>query len=77
MIGEENGERGLELGEEIEGKKEEGMIVYGREAEGKVVSFWDGMLVDVEKKDVGEVGEVMNDLMKDVNNMKPDEASSE
>ena len=53
------------------------MIPYGTQAQGKLLSFSQTMLEHVQKKDIGEVGEIISDLMKQLNEVNPDELKDE
>lgn len=77
VIPEENRQRAYQLAEQIDPKNHQAMIQYGTQAQGKLLTFSHAMLEHVQKKDVGEVGEIINDLMKHLNNMNPEELSTE
>jgi uncharacterized protein YaaN involved in tellurite resistance len=77
VIPEENRVRAYQLAEQIDPKNHQAMIQYGTQAQGKLLSFSHAMLEHVQKKDVGEVGEIISDLMRHLNDMNPDELRSE
>ncbi|MBT2694444.1 toxic anion resistance protein [Bacillus sp. ISL-55] len=77
VIPEENRQRAYQLAEQIDPKNHQAMIQYGTQAQGKLLTFSHAMLEHVQKKDVGEVGEIISDLMKHLNDMNPDELSAE
>jgi uncharacterized protein YaaN involved in tellurite resistance len=77
VIPEENRQRAYQLAEQIDPKNHQAMIQYGTQAQGKLLTFSHAMLEHVQKKDVGEVGEIINDLMKHLNDMNPEELSAE
>jgi uncharacterized protein YaaN involved in tellurite resistance len=77
VIPEENRARAYQLAEQIDPKNHQAMIQYGTQAQGKLLSFSHAMLEHVQKKDVGEVGEIISDLMRHLNDMNPDELSAE
>ncbi|RSD26987.1 toxic anion resistance protein [Mesobacillus subterraneus] len=77
VIPEENRARAYQLAEQIDPKNHQAMIQYGTQAQGKLLSFSHSMLEHVQKKDIGEVGEVISDLMRHLNDMNPDELSVE
>jgi uncharacterized protein YaaN involved in tellurite resistance len=77
VIPAENRARAYQLAEQIDPKNHQAMILYGTQAQGKLLSFSHTMLEHVQKKDVGEVGEIISDLMKRLNDMNPDELSQE
>lgn len=69
----ENRAKAYELANQIDPTNHQAMILYGTQAQGKLLSFSHAMLEQVQKKDVGEVGEIINDLMKRLNEVNPDE----
>ncbi|MBT2678801.1 toxic anion resistance protein [Bacillus sp. ISL-35] len=77
VIPEENRQRVYQLAEQIDPKNHQAMIQYGTQAQGKLLTFSHAMLEHVQKKDVGEVGEIINDLMKHLNDINPEELSAE
>ncbi|WLR55447.1 toxic anion resistance protein [Mesobacillus subterraneus] len=77
VIPEENRQRAYQLAEQIDPKNHQAMIQYGTQAQGKLLTFSHAMLEHVQKKDVGEVGEIINDLMKHLHNMNPEELSAD
>lgn len=76
-IPEENRAKAYQLAEQIDPKNHQAMISYGTPAQSKLLSFSHSMLEHVQKKDIGEVGEIINDLMKKLNEVNPDELSPE
>jgi uncharacterized protein YaaN involved in tellurite resistance len=77
VIPEENRAKAYQLAEQIDPKNHQAMILYGTQAQGKLLSFSHAMLDHVQKNDVGEVGEIINDLMKRLNEVNPDELRDE
>ncbi len=77
VIPEENRAKALQLAEQIDPKNHQSMILYGTQAQNKLLTFSHTMLEHVQKKDVGEVGEIISDLMKRLNDMNPDELKQE
>ncbi|WP_210366141.1 toxic anion resistance protein [Bacillus sp. REN3] len=77
VIPEENRARAYQLAEQIDPKNHQAMIQYGTQAQSKLLTFSHAMLEHVQKKDVGEVGEIINDLMKRLSDMNPEELSME
>ena len=76
-IPEENRARAYQLAEQIDPTNHQAMILYGTQAQGKMLTFSHAMLEHVQKKDVGEVGEIISDLMKRLNEVNPDELRDE
>ncbi|MBT2688883.1 toxic anion resistance protein [Bacillus sp. ISL-47] len=77
VIPEENREKAFQLARQIDPANHQAMISYGTPAQSKLLSFSHTMLEHVQKKDVGEVGEIINDLMKKFNDVNPDELKPE
>ncbi|MED4229199.1 toxic anion resistance protein [Neobacillus cucumis] len=73
VIPEENRAKARQLAEQIDPANHQAMISYGTQAQGKLLSFSHTMLEHVQKQDVGEIGEIINDLMKRLNEVNPDE----
>ena len=73
VIPEENRAKAYQLAEQIDPKNHQAMILYGTQAQGKLHSFSQAMLEHVQKQDVGEIGDIINDLMKRLNEVNPDE----
>ncbi|CAM3697386.1 toxic anion resistance protein [Aeromicrobium ponti] len=77
VIPEENREKAYQLAKQIDPANHQAMISYGTPAQSKLLSFSHTMLEHVQKKDVGEVGEIINELMKKFNDVNPDELKPE
>ncbi|MEH7352681.1 toxic anion resistance protein [Neobacillus drentensis] len=73
VIPEENRAKAYQLAEQIDPTNHQAMILYGTQAQGKLLSFSSAMLEHVQKKDVGEIGEIISDLMKRLDEVNPDE----
>lgn len=73
VIPEENRAKAYQLAEQIDPTNHQAMISYGTPAQSKLLTFSNSMLEHVQKKDVGEVGIIINDLMKKLNELSPDE----
>lgn len=74
---EENRTKAYQLAEQIDPKNHEAIISFGTPAQSKLLSFSHIMLEHVQKQDVGEVGEIISELMKKLNEVNPDELSPE
>lgn len=77
VIPEENREKAFQLAAQIDPKNHQAMISYGTPAQSKLLSFSHTMLEHVQKKDAGEVGEIIAELMKKLNEVNPDELNPE
>ncbi|MBD1382500.1 toxic anion resistance protein [Metabacillus arenae] len=73
VIPEENKAKAYQLAEQIDPKNHQAMITYGAPAQTKLLSFSNTMLEHVKKKDIGEVGTIISDLMKKLDDVNPDE----
>ncbi|WP_462410903.1 toxic anion resistance protein [Neobacillus sp. Marseille-QA0830] len=76
-IPEEHRAKAYQLAEQIDPTNHQAMIQYGSQAQSKLLSFSHNMLEHVQKKDVGEIGEIIADLMKKLNEVNPDELRDE
>lgn len=77
VIPEEDRDKAYQLAEQIDPKNHQSIISYGTPAQTKLLSFSNTMLEHVQKKDIGEVGEIIRDLMKKFNEVNPDELKPE
>ncbi|MRH41497.1 toxic anion resistance protein [Aquibacillus halophilus] len=77
VIPEEDKVKAYTLAKQIDPKNHKAMISYGTQAQDKLLAFSHSMLDHVQKKDTGEVGEIISDLMKKFNGMNPDELKPE
>ncbi len=73
---EENRARAIQLAEKIDPTDQKAMMAYGTQAQSKLMNFSHAMLDQVQKKDIGEVGVILSDLMKRLESVKPDELQS-
>lgn len=77
VIPEENREKAYQLARQIDPSNHQAMISYGTPAQSKLLTFSNSMLEHVQKKDVGEVGNIISDLMKKLNELSPDELKAD
>ncbi|QOR66967.1 toxic anion resistance protein [Cytobacillus suaedae] len=77
VIPEENRAKAYQLAEQIDPTNHQAMISYGTPAQSKLLSFSHSMLDHVQKKDAGEVGDIINELMKKLHDVNPDELKTE
>ncbi|WP_163100579.1 toxic anion resistance protein [Peribacillus alkalitolerans] len=77
VLPEENRAKAYQLAAQIDPKNHEAMISYGTPAQSKLLSFSNTMLEHVQKKDVGQVGDIINDLMKRLSDVNPDDLKAE
>ncbi|WP_225228882.1 toxic anion resistance protein [Bacillus sp. PS06] len=77
VIPPENREKAYQLAKQIDPKNHQAMISYGTQAQSKLMTFSNNMIEHVQKKDIGEVGEIIHELMKQFNEVNPDELKPE
>lgn len=77
VIPEENREKVYQLAQQIDPKNHQAIISYGTQAQSKLMNFSNSMIEHVKKEDIGEVGEILGDLMKKFNDVHPDELKPE
>ncbi|WP_019153058.1 toxic anion resistance protein [Robertmurraya massiliosenegalensis] len=77
VIPEENRAKAYQLAEQIDPKNHEAMIFYGSQAQGKLLSFSHSMLEHVQKQDVGEIGDIIHNLMQKLGSVNPDDLKPE
>lgn len=77
VIPPENREKAYQLAQQIDPKNHHAIITYGTQAQSKLMNFSNSMIEHVKKEDIGEVGEILSDLMKKFNEVNPDELKSE
>lgn len=77
VIPEENRIKAYQLADQIDPSNHQAMITYGAAAQAKLLSFSDSMLEHVQKKDLGEIGEIIDELMKKFKEVNADELKRE
>lgn len=77
VIPPENREKAFQLAQQIDPKNHQAIITYGTQAQSKLMNFSNSMIEHVKKEDIGEVGEILSDLMKKFNEVNPDELKPE
>ncbi|WNB91724.1 toxic anion resistance protein [Bacillus sp. NEB1478] len=76
VLPEENKEKAYQLAKQIDPTNHQTMITYGAPAQAKLLSFSNTMLEHVKKKDTGQIGEIINDLMRKLHDVNPEELKS-
>lgn len=74
---EESKKRAQQLASQIDPRNQQAVSLYGSQAQSKLINFSSSMLDHVKSKDVGEIGEIINDLMKKLEQVNPEELSVE
>ncbi|MBS4173367.1 toxic anion resistance protein [Bacillus sp. FJAT-49736] len=77
VLPEENRQKARQLAEQIDPKNHQAIIMYGTQAQSKLLNFSHTMLDHVQKKDIGEIGEILADLMKKFEQVNPEELAPE
>ncbi|KQL53628.1 tellurite resistance protein TelA [Heyndrickxia shackletonii] len=77
VLPEQNREKARQLAEQIDPKNHQSIIMYGTQAQSKLLNFSHSMLDHVQKKDIGEIGEILGDLMKKLEQVNPEELAPE
>jgi uncharacterized protein YaaN involved in tellurite resistance len=76
VLPEENKEKAYQLAKQIDPTNHQTMITYGAPAQAKLHSFSNTMLEHVKKKDTGQIGEIIGDLMRKLQEVNPEELKS-
>lgn len=76
VLPEENKEKAYQLAKQIDPTNHQTMITYGAPAQAKLHSFSNTMLDHVKKKDTGQIGEIIGDLMRKLQDVNPEELKS-
>ncbi|MCY7759920.1 toxic anion resistance protein [Bacillus inaquosorum] len=76
VLPEENKEKAIQLAEQIDHKNMQSIVLYGSQAQSKLLNFSHTMIDHVQKKDVGEIGEILGELMKKLEQANPDDLQS-
>ncbi|PLS05739.1 toxic anion resistance protein [Bacillus halotolerans] len=76
VLPEENKEKAYQLAEQIDHNNMNSIVLYGSQAQSKLLNFSHTMIDHVQKKDVGEIGEILGELMKKLEQVNPDKLQS-
>lgn len=74
---EESKKRALDLAKQIDPANHQAIISYGTQAQSQLLNFSSSMLDHVQNKDIGPIGDVLNDLMSKLKSINPEELSPE
>ena len=74
---EENRQKALSLADQIDIRNHQAIIQYGTQAQSKLLNFSHTMLEQVQNKDVGEIGDILSELMRKLDHVNPDELAPE
>ncbi|MCI4170426.1 toxic anion resistance protein [Bacillus spizizenii] len=76
VLSEENKEKAIQLAGQIDHKNMQSIVLYGSQAQSKLLNFSHTMIDHVQKKDVGEIGEILGELMQKLDQVNPDDLQS-
>ena len=74
---EESKQKAYGLAEQIDPRNHQSIILYGTQAQSKLLNFSHSMLDHVQNKDVGEIGDILSELMSKLKQVNPDELQPE
>ena len=74
---EESKQKAIGLAQQIDPKNHQAIILYGTQAQSKLLNFSHSMLDHVQNKDVGEIGDILSELMSKLEQVNPDELQPE
>ncbi|WP_075982999.1 toxic anion resistance protein [Bacillus massilinigeriensis] len=77
ILPEENKQKAMQLSKQIDPTNHQAVISYGTQAQAKLLTFSHSMLEHVQQKDIGEIGEIISDLMRKLKDVNPDELTQE
>lgn len=72
-LNKKNRTKALQLAKQIDPDNYQSITQYGTEAQSKMLDFSHSMLEHVQKNDTGEIGGILEDLMKKLEQVNPDE----
>ena len=74
---EENQARAVQLAAQIDPKNQQSITLFGTKAQQKLTTFSHSMLEHVRNDNIGEIGEIINDLMRKLEQVDPEELAPE
>ncbi|TDL77924.1 toxic anion resistance protein [Peribacillus frigoritolerans] len=77
VLSEEEKIRAHELAKQINPKNHALLVAFGLPAQSKLLAFSTVMLEQVQRKDIGQVGEILDEFMKNLNEVRPDDLQQE
>lgn len=73
QLTEDNQLRAVQLAAQIDPKNQQSITLFGTKAQQKLTTFSHSMLEHVRNDNIGEIGEIINDLMKKLEQVDPEE----
>ncbi|MDZ5471898.1 toxic anion resistance protein [Bacillus sp. 31A1R] len=77
VIPEENRQKAYQLAGQIDPKNHQAIISYGTQAQGKLMNFSHTMIDQVRKDEIGDIGQIIHELMSKLKEVNPDELRTE
>ncbi|OZU88080.1 toxic anion resistance protein [Virgibacillus indicus] len=77
ILPEESRQKAIHLADQIDPSDSQSITAYGTEAQSKLLNFSHSMLDHVQNKDVGEIGDILKNLMKKLEQVNPEELQPE
>ena len=74
---EEDRKRAVQLAAQIDPHNQQSITLYGTQAQSKLINFSSTMLEHVKNKNIGEIGDIISDLMKKLEEVNPEELQNE
>ncbi|MBY8914765.1 toxic anion resistance protein [Bacillus sp. YC2] len=68
-----NREAALQLAEKLDPKNMQSIVLFGSQAQSNLLDFSHTMIEHVQRKDIGEIGRILGDLMKKLDQVNPDD----
>ncbi|MBP1970248.1 uncharacterized protein YaaN involved in tellurite resistance [Virgibacillus natechei] len=77
LLDEGSRQKAIQLAEQIDSDNYQAITQFGTEAQNKLLNFSHSMLEHLQHNDVGEIGAILEDLMKKLEQVNPEELRSE
>ncbi|RKQ35824.1 toxic anion resistance protein [Oceanobacillus halophilus] len=77
VLKEADKQKALQIAKQIDHQNQQSITTYGTEAQSKLMDFSHSMLEHVDHNDVSEIGSILKDLMKKLEQVNPDELKPE
>lgn len=69
----ESRQKACKISQELRLNNRQALVTFGMPAQSKLLAFSNAMLDQVQKQDIGEIGEILADLIGKLNEVNPDE----
>lgn len=74
---EDSKKRAVDLAKQIDPANHQAIISYGTQAQSQLLNFSSSMLEHVQNKDIGPIGDILNELMGKLKSVNPEELTPE